>query len=149
MTRNSTISGCTLHKGPLPAGVLTAIGTSSGALATLGTPAGALTTLGTPAEALTTTRTPSVSSSANYTGNLPNVPPLAVDQINNHRTSFSRGAAAGVGVAATIVVLTLILAALCFLRRRQRANLLEENTVIENPTPETRLYGSMRNRGKD
>jgi hypothetical protein len=128
-TTNATVSGCTLHAGPLPAGVLTTIGTSAGAL--------------------TTTGTPSVSSSANQTRSLPNVSPLAVGQNSNHKSSLSRGAAAGIGVAVTTLVLALILAAFCFLRRRsRRAYLLEENTVIGSPTPETRLYGSMHEQRK-
>jgi hypothetical protein len=96
-----------------------------------------------------TTGTPSVSSNANHTGSLPNVPPLAVGQNSTYKSSLSRGAAAGIGVAVTILVLALILAALCFLRRRsRRAYLLEENTVIGNPTPEKRLYGSLRKQRK-
>jgi hypothetical protein len=138
MTRNTTIPTvprCTLHAGPLPPGVLT----------TIETPVGALTTTGTS----TTTRTPSVLSNANHTGSLPNVPLSVVSQNSNHKSSLSRGAAAGIGVAVTILVLALILAALCFLRRRsRRAYLSEENTVVGNPMPETRLYDLCANRGK-
>jgi hypothetical protein len=109
---NSTVSGCTVYEGPLPAGVLT------------------------------TTETPSVSSSANQTGTMPNIPPLAVGQNGNHKSGLSRGAAAGIGVAVTILVLALIFAALCFLRRRsQRAYLLEENTVIGKSQESTKDEG--------
>jgi hypothetical protein len=115
MTRNatnSTVSGCTVHEDPLPAG------------------------------ALTTTGSPSVSSSANQTGTISNIP-LAVGQNSNHKSSLSRGAAAGVGVAVTILVLALIFAALCFLRRRsRRAYLLEENRVIGNSQEGTKDEGT-------
>jgi hypothetical protein len=127
-TTNSTVSRCTLHGGPLPAG--------------------ARTTIEIPTEALTA-GTPSASSSANQTKSQPNVPSLVIGQNSTQTSSFPRGTTAGISIAATILVLILILAALCIWRRRsRRAHPLEGNTAIGNPTDETRLYGSIHEQRK-